>query len=73
MDIRSHFEGEIGLKKKIFEVEESIDTLGFTMFKAMNEQKKLTSNKDKQLMEEKIEKYRDAMNDLRTKKDEILE
>ena len=41
MEIRNHFESELELKKDIFKVEEQMETLGFTLFKAMKERKKV--------------------------------
>ena len=43
------------------------------MFKSMNEKKKSNSKAEKQQLETKLEQYRDAMADLRAKKDDHLE
>jgi len=36
IEVRSHFEKEIELKKRIFELEEIIENTGFNLFKLLN-------------------------------------
>ena len=72
IDIRSHFEQELVLKKNIFQVEETLETLGFTLFKAMNEKKRAKTKSEKQSLDQKIGNYRENMNDLKQKKDDLL-
>ena len=50
-----------------------METLGFTLFKAMKERKKAGSKQEKQRLGSKIENYRSGMQELKEKKDRLLD
>jgi hypothetical protein len=35
----SHFETELDMKKRVFETEEALESIGFNLFKALNQKK----------------------------------
>jgi len=45
--IRSHFESELYLKKNVFVLEENMEQIGFSLFKALNEKKKSESKSER--------------------------
>jgi len=57
--IRSHFESELYLKKNIFVLEENMEQIGFTIFKAMNDRKKSDSKQEKSKLDKRIKSLKE--------------